>query len=82
MADGLLSRFCCSGTDVSAKTLAVYADPRTPSVEPHRLACGFSQSDVYQYSVWTPDKRCLEDRLTLEQAEEYCMDTKDFLRKK
>ena len=45
MADGLLSRFCCSGTDVSAKTLAVYADPRTPSVEPHRLACGFSQSE-------------------------------------
>ena len=39
-------------------------------------------SDVYQYSVWTPDKRCLEDRLTLEQAEEYCTDTKDFLRKR
>lgn len=39
-------------------------------------------SDVYRYSVWTPDKRCLEDRLTLEQAEEYCTDTKDFLRKK
>lgn len=44
MTDGLLSRFCCSGTDASAKTFAVYADPRTPSVEPHRLACGFSQS--------------------------------------
>lgn len=39
-------------------------------------------SDVYQYSVWTPNKRCLEDRLTLEQAEEYCTDTKDFLKKK
>lgn len=39
-------------------------------------------SDVYRYSVWTPDKRCLEGRLTLEQAEEYCTDTKDFLRKK
>ena len=43
--DGLLSRFCCSGTDASAKTFAVYADPRTPSVESHRLACGFSQTE-------------------------------------
>lgn len=35
--------------------------------------------DVCQYSVWTPDKRCWEDRMTLEQAEEFCKETKDFV---
>ena len=38
---GLLVReFCCSGTDVSAKVLAMYADTRTPSMEPQWLAAG------------------------------------------
>ena len=42
---GLLVReFCCSGTDVSAKVLAMYADTRTPSMEPQWLAAGLSQT--------------------------------------
>ena len=41
---GLLVReFCCSGTDVSAKVLAMYAGTRTPSMEPQWLAAGLSQ---------------------------------------
>lgn len=39
-------------------------------------------TEEYQYSVWTPDGRCWEDRMTLEQAEEFCRNTKDFLAKK
>ena len=42
---GLLVReFCCSGTDVSAKVLAMYAGTRTPSMEPQWLAAGLSQA--------------------------------------
>ena len=42
---GLLVReFCCSGTDVSAKVLAMYAGTRTPSMEPQWLAAGLSQN--------------------------------------
>ena len=42
---GLLVReFCCSGTDVSAKVLAMYADTRTPSMKPQWLAAGLSQA--------------------------------------
>ena len=41
---GLLVReFCCSGTDVSAKVLAMYAGTRTSSMEPQWLATGLSQ---------------------------------------
>ena len=41
---GLLVReFCCSGTDVSAEVLAMYAGTRTPSMEPQWLAAGLSQ---------------------------------------
>ena len=41
---GLLVReFCCSGTDVSAKVLVMYAGTRTPSMEPQWLAAGLSQ---------------------------------------
>ena len=41
---GLLVReFCCSGTDVSAKVLAMYAGTRTPPMEPQWLAAGLSQ---------------------------------------
>lgn len=36
-------------------------------------------TEAYQYAVWTPDGRCWEDRMTLEQAEEFCRKTKDFL---
>ena len=44
---GLLVReFCCSGTDVSAKVLAMYADTRTPSMEPQWLAAGLSQQQA------------------------------------
>lgn len=32
-------------------------------------------------SVWTPDGRCWEDRMTLEQAEAFCQKTKDFVQK-
>lgn len=39
-------------------------------------------TEAYQYAVWTPDGRCWEDRMTLEQAEEFCRKTKDFLAKK
>ena len=38
-------------------------------------------TDEFQYSVWTPDDRCWEDRLTLEQAEEFCRETKNFIKK-
>ena len=45
---GLLVReFCCSGTDMSAKVLAMYAGTRTPSREPQWLAAGLSQSGFY-----------------------------------
>ena len=41
---GLLVReFCCSGTDVFAKVLAMYAGTRTPSMESQWLAAGLSQ---------------------------------------
>ena len=41
---GLLVReFYCSGTDVSAKVLAMYAGTRTPPMEPQWLAAGLSQ---------------------------------------
>ena len=39
-------------------------------------------SEAYGYSVWTPDKRCWEDRLTLEEAEEFCRNTRDFVKNK
>ncbi|WP_337546523.1 hypothetical protein [Anthropogastromicrobium sp.] len=43
---GLLVReFCCSGTDVSAKVLAMYAGTRTRPMEPQWLAAGLSQSE-------------------------------------
>ena len=38
-------------------------------------------TEAYQYAVWTPDGRCWEDRMTLEQAEEFCRNTKDFVSK-
>ena len=44
---GLLVReFCCSGTDVSAKVLAMYAGNRTPPIEPQWLAAGLSQDEA------------------------------------
>lgn len=40
------------------------------------------RSDVYQYSVWAPDGKCLEDRFpTLSAAEAYCRETKDYKRR-
>lgn len=38
--------------------------------------------DEFKYSVWTPDGRCWEDRMTLVQAEEFCRRTTDFIVKK
>lgn len=38
-------------------------------------------NDLYQYSIWTPEGICWEDNLTLEQAEDYCRNTTDFLNK-
>lgn len=38
-------------------------------------------TEMYGYAVWTLDGRCLEDRLTLKQAEQFCNDTKDFCRR-
>ena len=44
---GLLVReFCCSGTDMPAKVLEMYAGTRTPSMEPQWLAAGLSQRDA------------------------------------
>ena len=39
-------------------------------------------TDEFQYSVWTFFGKCLEDRLTLKQAEEFCRNTKDFVHKR
>jgi hypothetical protein len=39
-------------------------------------------TEMYQYSVWTSNGRCCEDRMTLEQAEEFCRKTKDFVLKR
>lgn len=36
-------------------------------------------TELYQYAVWTPTGICLEDRLTLEQAIDFCKNTRDFL---
>ena len=36
-------------------------------------------TELYQYAVWSPDGRCYEDRLTLEEAEAYCRENTDFL---
>lgn len=38
-------------------------------------------TEIYQYAVWSPDGRCYEDRLTLEQAEEFCSENKDYVRR-
>ncbi len=38
--------------------------------------------EPYNYCVFSPDGKCLEDRMTLEQAEKYCRKTKDFLKNK
>lgn len=39
-------------------------------------------SPIYEYCVYAPDDRCLEDRMTLEQAEEYCRQTTDFCKRR
>ncbi|MDD3140643.1 MAG: hypothetical protein PHX08_16975 [Lachnospiraceae bacterium] len=39
-------------------------------------------TDEFQYSVWTPYGQCWDDRLTLEQAEQFCRETNDFLTKR
>ena len=40
-------------------------------------------TELYQHAVWVMGKygACLEDRMTLEQAEEFCRNTKDFLKR-
>lgn len=38
-------------------------------------------TEFYQYTVWTKDGVCLEDRLTLEQAIDFCKSTRDFVRR-
>lgn len=37
-------------------------------------------TEAYQYSVWSPDGKCIEDRLTLEQAKEFCRENTDYVR--
>lgn len=39
-------------------------------------------TETYQYAVWTMTGVCLEDRMTLEEAEEFCKETKDYIQKK
>lgn len=36
-------------------------------------------TDIYQYAVWSPYNVCLEDRLSLEDAIDFCKRTKDFI---
>lgn len=36
-------------------------------------------TELYGYAVWTPDGRCLEDRLSMEQAISFCEETRDFI---
>ena len=56
---GLLVReFCCSGTDVSAKVLVMYAGARTSSMEPQWLAAGLSQSFTYNWYCWIDWCKC------------------------
>lgn len=38
-------------------------------------------TEAHQHAVWTPDGRCWEDGMTLEQAEKFCRDTKDFVKR-
>lgn len=38
-------------------------------------------TDIYQYSVWTPDGRCWEDRMNYDEAVEFCKKTKDYINK-
>lgn len=39
-------------------------------------------TEFYQYAVWTKDGVCLDDRLTLEQAIDFCKSTRDFVRRR
>ncbi len=39
-------------------------------------------TEAYGYAVWTPDGICWEDGLTLEQAEEFCRETTDYIKNK
>ena len=39
-------------------------------------------TEIYQYAVWSSYGVCLEDRMTLQQAEEFCRNTKDFVVRK
>lgn len=34
-----------------------------------------------RYQVWTPDGRCWEEFDELEEAENYCRETKDFIKR-
>ena len=36
---------------------------------------------VYGYRVFTPDNRCWEEFDTLQDAESFCIETKDFIKK-
>ena len=36
---------------------------------------------VYEYGAWKLDKKCCKHKMTLEQAEEFCRNTKDFTRR-
>ena len=38
-------------------------------------------TEIDQYSVWGPDGKCYEDRLTLDEAEKFCKNNTDFLRR-
>lgn len=39
-------------------------------------------TEMYHYAVWTPDGRCLDDRMTLKQAENFCKEVTDFVAKR
>ena len=54
----LVREFYCSGTDVSAKVLAMYAGTRTPPMEPQWLAAGLSQMNWrYSGKIWYNGKQ-------------------------
>lgn len=39
------------------------------------------KTKMYGYAVWSPDGRCLDDRMTFGQAKEFCQHTLDFCAK-
>lgn len=48
----------------------------------YRNGYTFANSNYGFYRVYTPNGICLEDRLTLKEAEDFCKETLDFVKRK